>query len=139
MATPRRLSNPRPERAAILGPAGPRRVRRGLPRERLDATPVRHTTGDDRRHGAFRAHDDAATRTSIASGAPRRGFRTSPGSRPRPELTITDPWLKIFTAGYVLVGIGILVEIARRLGMGFITARAEVEAEKRKAEAASGS
>jgi hypothetical protein len=22
-----------------------------------------------------------------------------------PELTITDPWLKVFTAGYVLVGI----------------------------------
>jgi hypothetical protein len=45
-------------------------------------------------------------------------------------LTITDPWLKVFTAGYVLVGIGILVEIARRLGMGFMTARAEVEAAK---------
>ena len=44
-----------------------------------------------------------------------------------PELTITDPWLKVFTAGYVLVGIGILVEVSRRLGMGFITARAEVE------------
>jgi hypothetical protein len=47
-----------------------------------------------------------------------------------PSLTITDPWLKLFTAGYVLVGIGILVEIARRLGMGFIAARAEVEADK---------
>jgi uncharacterized membrane protein YkgB len=47
-----------------------------------------------------------------------------------PELTITDPWLKVFTAGYVLVGIGILVETARRLGMGFITARAEVEKSK---------
>jgi hypothetical protein len=46
-----------------------------------------------------------------------------------PELTITDPWLN-FTAGYVLVGIGILVEVARRLGMGFITARAEVERSK---------
>ncbi len=23
-----------------------------------------------------------------------------------PELTVTDPWLKAFTAGYVLVGIG---------------------------------
>jgi hypothetical protein len=44
-----------------------------------------------------------------------------------PELTITDPWLKVFTAGYVLVGIGILVEVARRLGMGFIAARAELE------------
>ena len=48
-----------------------------------------------------------------------------------PALTITDSWLKIFTAGYVLVGIGILVEIARRLGMGFITARAELDEEKR--------
>ena len=47
-----------------------------------------------------------------------------------PDLTITDPWLKVFTAGYVLVGIGILVEVARRLGMGFIAARAEVEAAK---------
>ena len=32
-----------------------------------------------------------------------------------------------FSAAYVLVGIGILVEIARRLGMGFITARAELQ------------
>jgi len=55
-----------------------------------------------------------------------------------PRLTITDQWLKVFTAGYVLVGIGILVEIARRLGMGFIVARAEVEAEK-KAAALGGS
>jgi hypothetical protein len=42
-----------------------------------------------------------------------------------PELTITDPWLKLFTAGYVLLGIGILVEVARRLGMAFIAARAK--------------
>jgi hypothetical protein len=54
-----------------------------------------------------------------------------------PKLTITDPWLKVFTAFYVLVGIGILVEIARRLGMGFIAARAELEAEKSRAETAS--
>lgn len=47
-----------------------------------------------------------------------------------PKLTITDPWLKVFTAGCVLVGIGILVEVARRLGMGFITARAEIEQQK---------
>jgi hypothetical protein len=37
-----------------------------------------------------------------------------------PKLTITDPWLKIFTASYILVGIGILVEMARRLGLSFI-------------------
>jgi hypothetical protein len=47
-----------------------------------------------------------------------------------PKLTVTDPWLKLFLAGYVLVGIGILVEIARRLGMGFITVRAEVKKAK---------
>jgi hypothetical protein len=47
-----------------------------------------------------------------------------------PDLTITDPWLKVFTAGCVLVGIGILVEVARRLGMGFIAARAELEEAK---------
>lgn len=37
---------------------------------------------------------------------------------------------KVFTAGHVLVGIGILVEVARRLGMGFITARAELSQAK---------
>ena len=52
-----------------------------------------------------------------------------------PELTLTSPWLKVFTAAYVLVGIGILVEVARRLGMGFITARAELEKSKEAAKA----
>jgi hypothetical protein len=47
-----------------------------------------------------------------------------------PSLTITDGWLKVFTALYVMVGIGILVEVLRRLGMGFIAARAELEAAK---------
>ena len=47
-----------------------------------------------------------------------------------PDLTITNDWLKVFTAGYVLTGIGILVELARRLGTGFIIARAEVEEAK---------
>jgi hypothetical protein len=56
-----------------------------------------------------------------------------------PKLTITDPWLKVFTAFYVLVGIGILVEIARRLGMGFIAARAELDAANARAEAVPGS
>ena len=58
-----------------------------------------------------------------------------------PDLTISDPWLKVFTAGYVLVGIGILVEIARRLGMGFIAAREEIEDEQaagRQASAGAG-
>jgi hypothetical protein len=47
-----------------------------------------------------------------------------------PKLTVTEPWLKIFTAFYVLVGIGILVEVARRLGMGFIASREQLAAEK---------
>ena len=51
-----------------------------------------------------------------------------------PKLTITGPWLKVFTAGYVLVGIGILVETARRLGTGFIIARAEAQAGKEAVE-----
>ena len=58
-----------------------------------------------------------------------------------PDLTITDPWLKVFTALYVLVGIGILVEIARRLGMGFIAARkdiAETKAAKRQGVSEAG-
>ncbi|MFZ2013452.1 MAG: potassium channel family protein [Nocardioides sp.] len=38
-----------------------------------------------------------------------------------PSLVLTDPWLKIFTAFYVLIGIGILVEVIRRLGFGFVT------------------
>ena len=47
-----------------------------------------------------------------------------------PKLTITDPWLKVFMAFYVLVGIGILVEVARRLGTGFIASREEHDAKK---------
>ena len=54
----------------------------------------------------------------------------TPSSILDPKLTITDPWLKVFTAGYVLVGIGILVEVARRLGMGFMIARAELDQAK---------
>jgi hypothetical protein len=49
-----------------------------------------------------------------------------------PKLMIVDPWLKVFIAAYVLIGIGILVEVARRLGMAFIAARAEVREQKRK-------
>ena len=52
-----------------------------------------------------------------------------------PKLTVTEPWLKIFTALYVLVGIGIHVEVARRLGMGFIPSRDELAAEKLAKEA----
>ena len=42
-----------------------------------------------------------------------------------PHLTLTHDFLKIFTALYVLTGIGILVELARQLGVGFVKVREE--------------
>ncbi len=42
-----------------------------------------------------------------------------------PHLTLTHEALKIFTALYVLTGIGILVELARQLGVGFVKVREE--------------
>ena len=42
-----------------------------------------------------------------------------------PDLVLNDRWLKVFTILYQLVGIGILVEILRRLGTAFIAVRAQ--------------
>jgi Ion channel len=42
-----------------------------------------------------------------------------------PDLTLTSEALKIFTTLYVLTGIGILVELARQLGVGFVKMREE--------------
>jgi uncharacterized membrane protein YkgB len=53
-----------------------------------------------------------------------------------PELVLSSRWLKIFTAFYVLVGIGILVEMARRLGFAFIAVRQQDRAAKEAAKAA---
>ena len=36
------------------------------------------------------------------------------------DLVLTDGVLKIFTTIYILLGIGILVEVARQLGVGFV-------------------
>lgn len=47
-----------------------------------------------------------------------------------PDLTITDGWLKIFTAFYILVGIGVLVEIVRRIGRGFVAVHHEQQRTK---------
>ena len=41
-----------------------------------------------------------------------------------PDLTLTHDSLKLFTVLYVLTGIGILVELARELGVGFVKERA---------------
>src|SRR3954452_17511525 len=40
-----------------------------------------------------------------------------------PKLTLTHDTLKLFTVFYVLTGIGILVELARELGVGFVKER----------------
>jgi hypothetical protein len=45
-----------------------------------------------------------------------------------PNLVLTHEALKIFTAFYVLTGIGILVETARQLGVGFVRMRQEQSA-----------
>jgi hypothetical protein len=47
-----------------------------------------------------------------------------------PELTITGAAIKIFTVFYILVGIGILVELARQLGFAYVQVRREEKAEK---------
>ena len=42
-----------------------------------------------------------------------------------PELTITGAPIKLFTVFYILVGIGILVELARQLGFAYVQVRRE--------------
>jgi hypothetical protein len=49
-----------------------------------------------------------------------------------PHLVLKDDWLKIFTAFYVLIGIGIFVEIAHRLGRSYV----EIHKEDKEARAA---
>lgn len=41
-----------------------------------------------------------------------------------PDLVLDDGWVKLFTVAYQLLGIGILVEILRRLGAAFVAVRA---------------
>ncbi len=47
-----------------------------------------------------------------------------------PDLTLTSEALKIFTAFYVLTGIGILVELARQIGVGFVKMREDKSANR---------
>jgi voltage-gated potassium channel len=46
-----------------------------------------------------------------------------------PDLALQDGWLKLFTVFYLLVGIGILVEILRRLGLAFVEVRKQERAD----------
>ena len=45
-----------------------------------------------------------------------------------PNLVLTHDVLKIFTTFYILTGIGIFVEVARQLGVGFVKMREEYRA-----------
>jgi protein-S-isoprenylcysteine O-methyltransferase Ste14 len=45
-----------------------------------------------------------------------------------PDLVLQDGWLKLFTVLYLLIGIGILVEILRRLGRAFVEVRKQERA-----------
>ena len=49
-----------------------------------------------------------------------------------PDLVLEDPWLKVFTAFYVLIGIGIFVAVVGRLGLAFVEVRNEAEAAKQR-------
>ncbi|MDF2753147.1 MAG: Ion channel protein [Gaiellaceae bacterium] len=56
-----------------------------------------------------------------------------------PQLVITGAPIKIFTVFYILVGIGILVELARQLGFAYVEVRrAERAAKTAKADQAAG-
>jgi hypothetical protein len=51
-----------------------------------------------------------------------------------PDLVLDHRWMKLFTVFYLLIGIGILVEILRRLGLAFVAAGEQ----ERTAKAAGG-
>ena len=42
-----------------------------------------------------------------------------------PELVLEHRWMKIFTVFYLLIGIGILVELLRRFGRSFVAVTSE--------------
>ena len=47
-----------------------------------------------------------------------------------PDLVLENGPIKIFTVFYILVGIGILVELARQLGFSYVEVRRQEKAEK---------
>jgi len=55
-----------------------------------------------------------------------------------PDLVLEDRWLKVFTVFYQLVGIGILVEVLRRLGYAFVAIRMQERAAKAAKESGPG-
>ena len=56
-----------------------------------------------------------------------------------PHLVLKDDWLKVFTPFYILIGIGIFVEIARRLGRSFVEIHEQDKKARRARKAAKSS
>jgi Na+/H+ antiporter NhaC len=50
-----------------------------------------------------------------------------------PDLVLDQGWMKLFTVFYLLIGIGVLVEILRRLGFAFVAVPAQEQSEKHSA------
>jgi Ion channel len=50
-----------------------------------------------------------------------------------PDLVLQDGWMKLSTAFYILIGIGILVEIVRRFGTAFVEIRRQERGERGRA------
>jgi hypothetical protein len=50
-----------------------------------------------------------------------------------PGLVLDDPWLKVFTAFYVMIGIGIFVALVGRLGLAFVALSQQEKARKHEA------
>jgi hypothetical protein len=48
-----------------------------------------------------------------------------------PNLVLESRWVKLFTVLYQLIGIGILVEVLRRLGIAFVAVQTEERRAKR--------
>ena len=55
-----------------------------------------------------------------------------------PHLTLTGLPIKVFTALYVLIGIGLLVEVMRQIGFGYVAMRADVASKLRHHEPPAG-
>lgn len=85
--------------------------------------PARRCGGGARRHGAL-VYTIGGGRSVVDGFYFAIATLTTP-SVENPELVLDDPWLEVFTAFYVLLGIGILVGIAGRLGVALVALRLE--------------
>ena len=113
-----------PPLRASTPPCAPRRELRSHPRLGCDA--------HRRRHIAYTFGED----WSLVDGFYFAVATLTTSSIADPDLVITNSWLKVFTIFYILIGIGILVEVARQLGVALIHVQREDHEAKAAAKAA---